>query len=626
MSTARPLRLKTEEVTRPDKTVADLLPVARLWVDNSLSHLDGTYDYLVPQRLDNAVRAGVRVGVNFAGREVEGLVLERLEATSIAGLKMISSVLSPVIVAPPQLISLIKAASQRWLAHPYDIVRSAIPPRVASVDKSISYEGPESTFNSRKNQEISYIHIQPSENAMAKIAEFAKSKLKLGSVLLIVPEERELVRLSEILGPDAFVLSASLSRSDRYRNYLAALGEKNRLVIGTRSAIFAAPSDLRTLIVFREISESLYEPRVPGWNVRDLSLLRSASEGLDLYFAGYSPSSEIAKLIDEKKIKYVSKRNRLKVVNHPSVNGELLPGRIFTTIRNALKSGPVLFLVPRKGYASSLMCKKCRNIALCECGGKLSKSGLHEAANCVHCGLKSISSKCKWCGADSMVLLGRGAERHAEEIGRAFPGYPVLYSNAQKPIESHDGKPALVIATTGMVPRVSNGYSAVILLEGDSFFSFADIRAQERARESFFEASSHICAKGEIVTVIDSAHPITAALTQWSPATMAARELNERREVALPPYTRAVLLETETKDATGIIAGIRKAVLDQRLPSSVCALGPSQSSGDLSRILLTCEITQSETFLKFLHEFIRHRAVTKKSKIFLRVDPYSLSS
>ena len=107
---------------------------------------------------------------------------------------------------------------------------------------------------------------------------------------------------------------------------------------------------------------------------------------------------------------------------------------------------------------------------------------------------------------------------------------------------------------------------------------------------------------------------------------MASRELSERKEVALPPYTRAVLLEMDSKDATGIIAGIRKAVLDQRLPSSVSALGPSQSSGDLSRILLTCDISQSDAFLNFLHEFIRHRAVTKKSKIFLRVDPYSLSS
>jgi len=625
VSTARPLRLKTEEVSREDKAIASSLPVARLWVDNSLSHLDGSYDYLVPERLDAQVQAGVRVAVNFSGREVEALVLDRIGSTSHAGLKMISSVLSPIIVAPPQLISLITEASMRWLAHPYDLIRSAIPPRVASVDKSLSTAIIDGALAPSKSNEISYIHIQPHENAIAKTVEFARSKLKLGSVLLIVPEERELHRLIEIYGEAAIVLSASLTRTDRYRNYLAAIRGRKELIIGTRSAIFASPTDLKTIIIFREISESSYEPRTPGWNVRDLALMRSESEKVDLFFAGYSPSSEIAELIEAGKCRFISKRNRLKVVNHPSTNGELLPGRIFASIRSALKNGPVLFLVPRKGYASSIMCKKCRNISLCECGGKLSKSGATAPAQCVHCGLKSNLDKCKRCGSGSAILLGRGADRHAEEIGRAFPGYPVFYSNAQKPVEEIGDASALVISTTGMVPRTKSGYSAVILLEGDSFFSYADLRAQERARESFFEAASHVATGGEVVTVIDSTHPITSALTLWNPSTMAARELAERKEVSLPPYTRAVIMETETKDATGIVSGIRKAVFDKRLPSSVVVLGPSQRSGDVSRILLTCELSQSEPFLNFLHEFIRHRAIAKKSKIFLRVDPYSLS-
>ena len=61
MSIARPLRLKTEEVSREDKSVASSLPIARLWVDNSLSQLDGSYDYLVPARFDDAIKPGVRV-------------------------------------------------------------------------------------------------------------------------------------------------------------------------------------------------------------------------------------------------------------------------------------------------------------------------------------------------------------------------------------------------------------------------------------------------------------------------------------------------------------------------------------------------------------------------------------
>ena len=626
MSTARPLRLKTEQVARQSKAVAEVAPIARLWVDNSLSHLDGAYDYLVPEHLDSQVQSGVRVGVNFAGREVEALVLERFDSESHAGLKMISSVLSPVVVAPAQLISLINQACKRWLAHPYDLIRSAIPPRVASVDKGTTSGATASQSRSKKPGEVSYIHIQPHDNAIAKTAEFAIGKLKDGSVLLVVPEDRELQRLTEILGDKALVLSGSQTRTDRYRNYLEVLDGSKKLIIGTRSAIFASPPDLKTILVFREISESFYEPRTPGWNVRDLAFMRSESEGVDLYFAGYSPSSEIAEKIAQSKVRFITKRNKLKVINQPSANGELLPGRIFASIRTALKTGPVLFLVPRKGYASSIMCKKCRNIALCECGGKLSKLSAGSVPYCVHCGVASAQDKCKWCASDATILLGRGAERHAEEIGRAFPGNPVIYSNAQKPIESVDSNPALVIATTGMVPRIDDGYSAVVLLEGDSFFSFADLRAQERARESFFEAASHVRVGGEIVTVIDSTHPITSALTRWNPSIMATRELAERKEVSLPPYTRAVIIETESKDATGIISGIRKAVFDKRLPSSVIALGPSQRTGDLSRILLTCDLKQSEEFLNFLHEFIRHRAITKKSKAFIRVDPYSLSS
>ena len=626
MSNARPLRLKTEEVSRQDKAIAQSLPIARLWVDNSLSHLDGTYDYLVPDRLDLQVQPGVRVGVNFSGREVEALVLERIDSEPLAGLKIISSVLSPIVVAPPQLISLISLASKRWLAHPYDFVRSAIPPRVASVEKKLSPEVQIYEGKKPKHSEISFIHLQPHENAIAKTIDFALGKLKQGSVLLVVPEERELQRVIEYCGDRSVVLSGYQSRTDRYRNYLAAINGTENLIIGTRSAIFAAPRDLKTLIVFREISESFYEPRTPGWNVRDVSLLRSSTEGLDLYFAGYSPSSEIAEMIASSKIRFITKRNKLKVSNFPSLNGELLPGRIFTSIRTALKTGPVLFLVPRKGYASSILCKKCRNVALCECGGKLSKTGSKESAHCVHCGVKSSIEKCKWCGSDSTILIGRGAERHAEEIGRAFPGYSVLYSNAERPIEEVESGPALVIATTGMVPRSKEGYSAVVLLEGDSFFAFADLRAQERARESFFEASSHVQVNGEIVTVIDSTHPITSALARWNPSIMATRELADRKEVALPPYTRAVIIDTETKEATGIIAGLRKAVLDRRLPSSVVVLGPSQRSGDVARILVTCDLLQSEEFLNFLHEFIRHRAIAKKSKLFIRVDPYSLSS
>jgi len=430
VSTARPLRLKTETAKRVNKNAAESAPIAKVWVDNGVLHLDGIFDYLVPARLDSQVRAGVRISVDFAGRECEALVVERSSEGSQSGLKFISKVLSPIAVAPPGLIQLVRAGCVRWLAHPYDFLRSAIPPRAAGVDKSHSDSADEFVSAISSNGSKTYIHVQPHEDAIEKLAEFALSKVKTGSILIITPEERELEQLAQTLGDKACVLSASLSRSVRYENYLRSISEPNLITIGTRSAIFAFPPDLKSIVIFREGAESHYEPRSPGWNTRDLAIIRSEQVGCDLFFVGYSPSLEIGLRIESGEVKMLGKRNRLQVSNFESLNGELLPNQIFTPIRKALKSGPVLFLIPRKGYASSLMCKKCRNIATCECGGKISRRKVNADAECVLCGKTQPALKCRWCKGDSLMMLGRGGERHTEEIGRAFPNMPTYYSTA----------------------------------------------------------------------------------------------------------------------------------------------------------------------------------------------------
>ena len=431
--------------------------------------------------------------------------------------------------------------------------------------------------------------------------------------------------MAQHLGDKACILSASLNRTDRYANYLKAISTTNQITIGTRSAIFAFPPDLGTIVIYREGAQSHYEPRTPGWNTRDLALIRAEQSGCDLFFVGYAPALETGALADAGGLKILSKGNRIKVSNFESVNGELLPGRIFTPIRNALKAGPVLFVVPRKGYASSLMCKKCRNIAKCECGGKLSRRSANTSPECVLCSKVYSALRCKWCQQDVMILLGRGGERHLEEIGRAFSGFPTFFSTSESPIVNLESKPALVIASPGMEPHIDGGYSAVILLEGDSFFSYSDFRAQERAREVFFSAAALSSKEGIVITVINSSNPISSALAQWNPKVLLSRELNELHEVGFPPFVRSIVLEVESSEATLIVAGLKKAILDGRAPSNTKVLGPAQSTGSIARILLLAKIETSENLLKFISEYIRHRAVTKKKPISLRVDPYSFS-
>jgi primosomal protein N' (replication factor Y) len=627
VATARPLRLKREEAKRVDSAQAQCDAYVRVWVDTSVSHLDGTYDYLVPERLSQSVKPGIRIGVPFAGRDVEALVLERSDKSDITNLKFVSSVISEELVATPTLLSLISAISKRWICNPYDVIRGAIPARVASVDKTFTSETRSSIAQDLVNKakgEVTYLHLAPHEDPLMRLSEFALQAQAKGSVLIVVPEDRELELLRLEL-PDALILTSSLSRTQRYSNYLTAINRSSQIIIGTRSAIFLTPPDLTTVIVYRENSQSHYEPRHPGWNVRDIALLRQSEERLNLYFVGYSPSLEMARSIDSGAINFLSKKARLQISTFPQSGSELLPERIFSPIRSALKSGSVLFLVPKKGYASALMCKKCRNLAICSCGGKLSRSNQSAPPACVHCSTTFSSWKCKWCNEDKLVLLGRGAIRHAEEIGRAFPGFPVVNSDADTPVKEVTGKSSLVIATQGMAPRCEGGYSAAVLLEGASFFSYSDLRGQERSREAFFEAAGQVKTGAPVLVAIDSSHPINAALASWNPAHMYKRELADLESLDLPPFTRSLTVDLATSEASTVAEGFKKALLDSRIPASTKVLGPSIRGGDKARIILTASESDFSDLTLFVGEFVKHRAIAKKEAIQVRIDPYSLS-
>ena len=627
MATARPLRLKREEAKRVDSAQAQHAAFVKVWVDTSVSHLDGTYDYLVPERLSQLVKPGIRVGVPFAGRDVEALVLERSDKSEITNLKFISSVISEELVASPTLITLISSISKRWICNPYDLIRGAIPARVASVDKAFATETRSSTIKESANKgkgEVTYIHLAPHEDPLKRLSEFAQKSQAKGSVLIIVPEDREL-ELLKLEIPGALILSSSLSRTQRYSNYLTAINKSGQIIIGTRSAIFLTPPDLTTLIVYRENSQSHYEPRHPGWNVRDIALLRQSEEKLSLYFVGYSPSLEMARSIESGAVNILSRKARLQVSTFPQTGSELLPERIFSPIRSALKTGSVLFLVPKKGYASALMCKKCRNLAICSCGGKLSRSNQSAPPACVHCSTTFSTWKCKWCNEDKLVLLGRGAIRHAEEIGRAFPGFPVINSDADTPVKEVTGKSSLVIATQGLAPRCEGGYSAAVLLEGGSFFSYSDLRGQERSREAFFEAAGQVKPGAPVLVAIDSSHPINAALASWNPAHMYKRELADLESLDLPPYTRSLTVDLATSEASTVAEGFKKALLDSRIPASTKVLGPSIRGGDKARIILTASESDFSGLTQFVGEFVKHRAIAKKEAIQVRIDPYSLS-
>ena len=405
MAVARPLKLKAE-VFRNRSLPSENTGIARVWVDSGVYHLDSEFHYAIPKSLDSVIEIGVRIVVPFGNRECEAIVLSRGVIENQAGLKQIIKVLSAFPVATTESLRLIAEVSKRWAAHPYDVLRSAIPPRSAAVDKEavVSEKGP---APSRKLVR-KYLQFPPAQDAYRLIAEYVAARGTAGSVLVLLPDSRSIERLREFIS-GATVLDSNLDKSERYRNYLKTMREGELVVLGTRSSVFAPLPDLAEIILVDDGSESYYEQRSPGWNARDVAALRSALGSISLTLMGYSPSAEVARLIEIGWIKYQPVKASLTVKSFQASSGELLPSGIFSPIRSALKKGPVLFVAPRKGYSQSILCTQCRNVSLCECGGKVLQRGVGRAIECSLCQKKQMDWRCAWCQSQKFFLMGRGS-------------------------------------------------------------------------------------------------------------------------------------------------------------------------------------------------------------------------
>lgn len=620
----RPLKLKIQRAPQPAGPAASDLPVASVWVDSGVPTLTEPFSYLIPEKLSSQIKIGSRVQVPFKDKHLEGIIIDRTSLTAESReLKSIYKLLGEFPVANEETLELISLTASFWGGSPYDVIRSAIPPRVASAEKGLKY----TATLPRSNSEVSAtFHLLPPKlDPISALSSLIRVNKSSGARLVIVPTARDLNRLATALsqaGIEFTSLDSNLPRTDRYRNFLEISLGRADLVIGMRGAIFAPIPDLTEIYLHQESSEHYFERRAPHWNAREVAWIRSKLSSVNLHLTGYVPSLDVAIDIDAKEITYQASREKISVIAQASSNGELIPSKIYQQVRKALSTGPVLFLVPAKGYATAISCAKCRNIAMCECGGKLTKSSAKSEPICVLCSKKYQNWKCGWCGEGRVFLASRGIERFAEEIGRSFANQIMVQSTANDPRDSIGHEPALVISTPGVEPVADGGYSAVVILQVDRFLSSSASNGVEHAYSSFFGASALISNAGVVLLVHDDGAPIVSALTTWNPATISKREIVQRISLRLPPITGAVLVLADSAELVRLKSALESAKEAGRAPKSIRIFGPTAS--DSAKLTLLVDPIEQLELVSLLREINKRRAISKKSLLSYRVNPYSL--
>jgi primosomal protein N' (replication factor Y) len=631
MQSVKPLRLK-REIYRSQR-LADSLNIAQVWVDTGLSHLDGLYSYRIPNELLNAIAIGSRVKVPFNSRSCEAIVVEKSTSIEPLGnLKIIDSLLGHIPMVNSQILELYSQMAKYWASDAYSLIKSGVPSRVAAAEKNFMdaripvQQGRPRKF--KKSEKFFLMH-SPHISAYVELSNLTKERSSKGSVLVLLPDVKDVTRLESLLlemnlSTPVFRLDSSLSRSERYSNYLSVSTSEQVIVLGTRSALFAPINRLNSIIVGFEKSEQFYEQKHPYWNVRDSVLLRSDIESCNVFYTGYVPSAQMAYQIENREIKFVGNKYNMEALAFPQEKGELLPGRIISEIRKSLSQGTVLFLVPRKGYANALLCAKCRNIGLCGCGARLLMSSQNSDPICSICAKKEMNWQCKWCSGTTKYAAARGIERFQEEIGRAFPNTSIVLSNSPNILESVSNTTKIVIATMGSIPGSTDDYSCVVILEGQRFLTSASSAFEEVVYESFFEASSRVRKGGKVLLVLDPFHPVVSALSRWNPSLLIKKILRENAEAFLPPYSTTVSLKAPLAEGVLLKNGILKSIKDARLPEMTKVYLSENHSRDEARILISVPRESRTLLVDFVSELSRRRAISHKAPMSSSIDPYAL--
>lgn len=592
----------------PAKTAATVLPVARVAVDIPLPHLDRPFDYLVTDQQSDAAQPGRRVRVRFAGQLVDGYVLERAEASEHVGrLAFLDRVVSAERVLTPEAAALCRAVADRWAGTFADVVRLAVPPRHAAVEGQPATPAADAPLPPTEGLER-YAEGPSMRAALAtgespravvatlpgdwpgELATIATSTLASGrGAVVVVPDHRDVVRvdaaLTRALGPGRHVaLTADLGPAERYRRFLALARGAVRCVVGTRSAVWAPVDALGAIVVWDDGDDLLAEPRAPYCHARDVAALRAHLAGAALVVAGHAVTAEGASLtasgwaraLDPDDGARAACLPRVRATGDddalerdPAARAARLPSLAWQAARDALREGaPVLVQVPRRGYQPALGCTRCRAPARCSsCAGPLIRAVAGGPPVCRWCGVAAGDWRCAHCGSDEIRAVVVGARRTAEELGRAFPGTPVRTSGAGAVLDQVAARPALVVATPGAEPVADGGYGAALLVDGWALLSRPDLRAAEEALRRWLNAAALVRGGGRVVVVAPGELRPVQALLRWQPRWHAERELDDRRQLHLPPAARMAAV-------TGTPGAVRELLELADLPASAERLGP----------------------------------------------------
>ena len=331
------------------------------------------------------------------------------------------------------------------------------------------------------------------------------------SAILLVPEigltPAVAADLHQIFGDEVAILHSALSDKERAQQWHRIKSGDARMVVGTRSAVFAPVADLALIIVDEEHDSSYKQEETPRYHARDVAVMRakmanaavvlgSATPSLESYFNAKKNKYALVELPDRveqrplPEVEIIDMRQEFQETGHEQVISRKLAAEIKERFD---RKEQVMVLLNRRGYSPVVLCRTCGKTLECQnCAIALTHHKREHKMVCHYCGYTApVPKACVHCGSEYVYFLGTGSEKLEELLHGMFPQARIArldrdtvrgHEDFERTLNAlSEGELDLLVGTQ-MIAKGHDihGVTLVGVVGADSALGLPDFRAAER--------------------------------------------------------------------------------------------------------------------------------------------------
>jgi len=364
------------------------------------------------------------------------------------------------------------------------------------------------------------------------------------------------------------VLHSALSDVERAREWWRVRNGEARVVVGTRSAVFAPLENVGLIIVDEEQENSFKQEETPRYHGRDVAIVRAKMEGALALLGSATPSMEtyhharngkyellmLASRVADRSlasVEVVDLREDFQQTHQTSPISAALHAGIQECLANGTQA---LVLINRRGYSWSVLCRSCGASVQCvNCSISMTHHKQRNRLECHYCGsIQQIPKQCPKCQSKYVYFFGEGSEHLEERLRKEFPGARIARLDRdtartkrqyQETLGAFAGGALDILVGTQMLAK-GHDFQRVTLVgvvSADSSLSLPDFRAAERTFQLLMQVAGR-AGRGELKgrVLIQTFYPEHYAIQDAVKQDYSAffeRELHFRRMMAYPPFT-----------------------------------------------------------------------------------------